>query len=270
MTVIDSASPGLIASLRAVWDYRELLLFLIWRDVKVRYQQTLIGAGWAVLQPLLTMLVFTLVFGRLARLPSDGVPYPIFAFTALLPWNYFAGALSRAGGSLVGNANLITKVYFPRLVIPLSAALSGLVDFAIAFLLLLVMLVYYHVRLTAAVWLLPLLLLLAVATALAAGLWLGALNVRYRDVGYVIPFLTQIWMYASPVVYPLSLVPARWRFVYALNPMVGVIEGFRAVLLGTGALDGATLAVSSAVVFGLLLTGALYFSRTEQTFADVI
>lgn len=268
--LIDAAPGWLSQNLRAVWQYRELLYFLVWRDVKVRYKQTVIGAGWAVLQPLLTMVVFSAVFGGFARIPSDGVPYPIFAYTALLPWNLFAGALSRSGASLVGSANLITKVYFPRLVVPLSAALAGLVDFAIAFVILLGMMVFYGVRPTWLVVSLPLFLLLALAAALGVGLWLAALNVRYRDVGYVIPFLMQIWMYASPVVYPSSLVPERLRLLFGLNPMAGVIEGFRAALLGTGSLDWSLLAASVAVVVVLLVTGAMYFSRTEETFADVV
>lgn len=253
-----------------LWEYRELLYFLVWRDVKVRYKQTVLGAGWAILQPLLTMIVFSAVFGSFAKVPSDGVPYPIFAYVALLPWNYFSGAFSRVGTSLVGSSNLISKVYFPRLVIPIAATFAGLVDFAIAFVILLGMMVYYGIRPTLMVWTLPLFLLLAFASALGVGLWLAALNVRYRDVGYLIPFLVQIWMYASPVAYPSSIVPERLRLFYGLNPMAGVIEGFRAALLGTGVLDGGLVAASSAIVVLLVLSGALYFRRTEKTFADVI
>lgn len=253
-----------------LWEYRELLYFLVWRDVKVRYKQTVLGAGWAILQPLLTMIVFSAVFGSFAKVPSDGVPYPIFSYVALLPWSYFSGAFSRVGTSLVGSSNLISKVYFPRLVIPIAATFAGLVDFAIAFVILLGMMVYYGIRPTLMVWTLPLFLLLAFASALGVGLWLAALNVRYRDVGYLIPFLVQIWMYASPVAYPSSIVPERLRLFYGLNPMAGVIEGFRAALLGTGVLDGGLVAASSAIVVLLVLSGALYFRRTEKTFADVI
>ena len=256
--------------LRDLWQYRELLYFLVWRDVKVRYKQTILGAGWAIIQPLLTMVVFSVVFGGFAKIPSDGVPYPIFAFAGLLPWNYFAGAFSRAGNSLVGSANLITKVYFPRLVIPIAATLAGLVDFAVAFLILLGMMLYYGIRPTAVIWALPLFLLLALACALAIGLWLAALNVRYRDVSYLIPFLVQIWMYASPVAYPSSLVPDRWRALYGLNPMAGVVEGFRSALLGTTSLDWTMLALSVCIVIVLLISGGFYFRRTERTFADVV
>jgi lipopolysaccharide transport system permease protein len=256
--------------LKAVWHYRELLYFLVWRDVKVRYKQTAIGAGWAVFQPLMTMLVFTVVFGSFAKLPSDGLPYPIFAYAALLPWNSFAQATGRSGVSLVGSANLISKVYFPRLIVPLSAAVAPLVDFAIAFVILLAMMAWLGIAPTWGVLALPLFLLLALATALAVGLWLSALNVRYRDVGYAIPFVVQIWMYASPVAYPVSLVPERWRVLYSLNPMAGVIEGFRWALLGRGTLDFGATAASAVLVGALLLGGLVYFRRVERTFADVV
>ena len=257
-------------NLRDVWEYRELLYFLVWRDVKVRYKQTALGAAWAILQPVMTMLVFSVFFGRLAKVPSDGIPYPVFAFTALLPWQLFAYALSESSNSLVSNQNLITKVYFPRLVIPIAAVLAGLVDFAIAFVVLLGLMLYYGIVPTAAVALLPLFMLLAVTTALAIGLWLSALNVKFRDVRYTIPFLTQFWMFATPVAYPSSLVPEPWRALYGLNPMAGVVEGFRWALLGKAQGPGPLLAVSVAAVVVLLVGGLMYFRRTESTFADVV
>jgi lipopolysaccharide transport system permease protein len=264
-------SKGWVAlNLRDLWEYRGLLYFLTWRDVKVRYKQTALGAAWAVIQPLLTMVVFSVVFGGLAKVPSDGIPYPVFAYCALLPWNFFAGALDRAGNSLVGSSNLITKIYFPRLVIPMSAVLAGLLDFAISFVVLIALMLYYGIAPTRAIFLLPLFLLLAVITALAVGLWLSALNVQYRDVRYTIPFLVQVWMYASPVAYSSTLVPERWRALYGLNPMAGVIDGFRWALLGRGDPPGALLAVSVVITALLLLGGLLYFRRMEQTFADVV
>ena len=256
--------------LEAVWEYRELLYFLAWRHVKVRYKQTAIGAAWVILQPLLTMMVFTVVFSYLAKIPSDGLPYPIFAYTALLPWTYFSQALTRGGGSLVGSANLISKVYFPRLLIPLASVLTPLVDFGLSFVILLGLMVWYGIAPTWGVLALPLLLLVALLTALAVSLFLSALNVKYRDVGHIIPFLTQFWMYASPVIYPVSLIPERWRLLYSLNPMVGVIEGFRWALLGKESPDFMAMAVSAAVVLALLLGGVVYFKRMERTFADVI
>ncbi|MBM4135089.1 MAG: ABC transporter permease [Nitrospira sp.] len=256
--------------LRELWEYRELLYFLAWRDVKVRYKQTALGAAWAILQPFFAMVVFSIVFGRLAKIPSDGVPYPIFAYCALLPWQFFAHALTESGNSLVANERLITKVYFPRLVIPLSSLLAGLVDFAIAFLVLLGMMVYYGIAPTGAVVTLPLFLLLALATALGVGLWLSALNVQYRDVRYTLPFLTQFWLFATPVAYPASLVPEPWQALVGLNPMAGVVEGFRCALLGTAKAPGSLLAVSSVVVVVLLVSGLYYFRRMERSFADVV
>ena len=253
-----------------LWAYRELLYFLVWRDVKVRYKQTAIGAAWAVIQPLTTMVIFSLIFGGLAGIPSDGAPYPLFAFAALLPWQLFANALGSAGNSLVGSQSLITKVYFPRLLIPLAAVLGGLVDFAIAFLILLAMLLAFGVAPSPALLALPLFVLLALASALAVGLWLSALNVQYRDVRYTIPFLTQIWLYATPVVYPSSLVPAPWRALLWLNPLAGVVEGFRWALLGTPAPPAALLALSAASVAALLAGGLVYFQRVEGGFADVV
>lgn len=255
--------------LRNLWAYRELLYFLVWRDIKVRYKQTALGAAWAVLQPLLTMLVFSVFFGRLAKIPSDGVPYPVFAYTALLPWQLFAYSLTESANSLVGNQNLIKKVYFPRLVVPLASVLAGLLDFAIAFVVLLGLLFYYGIVPTARVAVLPLFLFLAVLTALAVGLWLSALNVEYRDVRYTIPFLTQFWLFVTPVAYPSSLVPEQWRAWYGLNPMAGVVDGFRWALLGKSDSPGALLWVSVGAVVLLLVGGLIYFRRMESTFADI-
>ncbi len=269
--VIIQRHTGLFhLDLNAIWHYRDLFYFLIWRDIKVRYKQTLIGAGWAILQPLMTMVIFTIVFGNFAKIPSDGLPYPIFAYTALLPWNFFAQALNRSGNSLVGSASLITKVYFPRLIIPLAAAVASIVDFAIAFVILLSMMIWFGLLPTWRMLALPSFLLLSLATALSVGLWLSALHVRYRDVGYTIPFLTQFWMYASPVVYPVSLVPEKWRLLYSLNPLVGVIEGFRWALLNTGSPDYSAMAVGGVMVVMLLLGGVMYFGQIERTFADVV
>jgi lipopolysaccharide transport system permease protein len=253
-----------------LWDYRELLYFLTWRDIKVRYKQTALGAAWAILQPFLTMVVFSVFFGNLAKVPSDGLPYPIFSYTALLPWQLFSYALSGSGNSLVANQRLITKVYFPRLVIPIASVLSGLVDFAIAFVVLLGMMLYYGIYPTWAVVTLPLFILLAVLTALAVGLWLSALNVQYRDVRYVLPFLTQFWLFLTPIAYPSSLVPEWIRPLYGLNPMAGVVEGFRWALLGRANEVGPLVLVSALVVGLLLLGGVVYFRRMEKTFADVI
>ena len=257
-------------NLRDVWTYRELLFFLIWRDVKVRYKQTVLGAAWAILQPVMTMVVFSVFFGRLAKMPSDGIPYPVFAFAALLPWQLFAYALSESSNSLVGSQHLITKVYFPRLVVPLAAVLAGLVDFAIAFAVLLALMWYYGIVPTAAIVLLPLFVLLAIVTALAVGLWLSSLNVKYRDVRYTIPFLTQFWMFATPVAYPSSLVPEHWRALFGLNPMAGVVEGFRWALLGKAQGPGPLLAVSVVAVVILLIGGLMYFRQMETTFADLV
>lgn len=253
-----------------LWQYRELLWFLVWRDILIRYKQTAIGISWAVLQPVVTMAIFAVIFGRLANIPSDGLPYPIFAFAALLPWNFFSQALSRSGTSLVGNSNLITKIYFPRLLIPIAASVSPLVDLLCSFVLLLGLMAFYGIVPGAAVLLLPVFMLLALLTSLAAGLWLSALNVRYRDVGHTIPFLVQVWMYASPVAYSVTMVPVKWRLLYSLNPMVGVIEGFRWALLGSRQPDFGVITVSAAVMLLLLVTGLLYFKQMEQSFADII
>lgn len=270
ITVIEP-SKGLIAvKFREFWEYRELLYFLIWRDIKVRYKQTALGAAWAILQPFMTMVVFTIFFGRLAKMPSDGIPYPIFAYCALLPWQLFAKALTDSSNSLVANQNLITKVYFPRLVVPTSAVLSGLVDFAIAFVVLLGMMVYYGVFPDLRVLTLPLFLLMAIITALAVGLWLSALNVQYRDVRHTTPFLVQFWLFATPIAYPSSLVPEPWRVFLGLNPMAGVVEGFRWALLRKDVELGPMMIVSWVMVALLLITGLIYFRRMEKTFADVV
>ena len=256
--------------LHEIWPYRELLYFLVWRDVKVHYKQTAIGVGWTILQPLLTMVVFTMIFGHFAKVPSDGVPYPVFTYTALLPWNLFSGGLNRCTLSLVGSANLITKIYFPRLIVPVSSVISGTIDFAISFVFLLGIMLWYHVVPSWGALALPIFFLLAVVTALAVGLWLSAINVRYRDVGQAIPFLIQVWTFLSPVAYPLSLVPEKWRLLYSLNPMVGVIEGFRWALLGKESPDFLAIAISSVVVLVALTGGLFYFKRVERTFADVV
>jgi len=255
---------------RELWEYRELLYFLIWRDVKVRYKQTALGAAWAVIQPFFMMVVFSLFFGRLAKVPSDGIPYPVFTFCALLPWQLFANALTESSNSLVGNQNLITKVYFPRLVVPISAVLGGLVDFVIAFVILLGMMLYYGIVPGWAIVTLPGFILLAVMTALGVGLWLSALNVQYRDVRYTIGFLVQLWLFLTPVAYPSSIVPEKWRPLYGLNPMAGVVEGFRWALLGKSQPPGAMLWVSVAVVILILFGGLYYFRRMEQQFADIV
>lgn len=267
--VIEPAHGWQALELRDLWRYRELLYFLTWRDIKVRYKQTILGAAWAILQPLLTMVIFSIIFGQLAKLPSEGIPYPIFTYTALLPWQLFAFALTNSSNSLVASQNLVSKVYFPRLVIPIASVLPGLVDFAISFVVLLGMLLYFQIPLTARVLVLPLFLLLALGTALGVGLWLSALNVEYRDIRYVVPFLTLFWQYATPVAYSSSLIPEKWRLLYGLNPMTGVVEGFRWALLGQGDV-GALLWISIIIIVLLLITGLLYFKRMETTFADVI
>jgi lipopolysaccharide transport system permease protein len=256
--------------IKAIWEYRELLYFLVWRDLKVRYRQSVIGVGWVILQPLMTMVVFTAIFGKFVGVPSDGLPYPIFIFSALLPWNLFASALTRGSASVVDNTQLVSKVYFPRLILPLSGVLSPVADFAVAFGILIGMMVWFGTSPTWGILALPLLVLLAILTALAIDIWLSALNVRYRDVGHTVPFLVQIWMFISPVTYPVSLVPEKWRLLYSLNPMAGVIEGFRWALLGKQSPDFAVITASAVMMFTLLVTGIVYFKHTERTFADVI
>lgn len=263
----SSGWPSL--KLAELWTYRELLYFFTWRDIKVRYKQTSLGAVWAILQPFMTMVVFSLFFGKLAKIDSEGIPYPIFNYAALLPWQYFSQSLSASSNSLVASAHMITKVYFPRLVVPLSSVISGLVDFAIAFLVLLGMIAYYKVTPTLGVLLLPLFLLLAMITALGVGLWLSALNVRYRDIRYIVPFLLNFWMFATPVVYSSTLLPEPWRTLYGLNPMVGVVEGFRWALLGTKPPE-AMIGLSVLVSIILLISGIYYFKQKEKDFADLI
>ncbi len=267
---IEPTSGWAALKLHELWEYRELLYFLAWRDIKVRYKQTVLGAAWAIIQPFFTMLVFSLFFGRLAQIPSDGVPYPIFSYAALVPWQLFANSLTFASDSLVSNANLIKKVYFPRLTVPLATVLAGVVDFGLAFLVLLVMMLAYGILPTFNLIWLPLFLFLTLVTALGVGLWLSALNVQYRDVRYTVPFLVQFWLFATPIAYPSSLLTEPWRTVYGLNPMVGVVEGFRWALLGTETQLTATMAVSSVTAMLCLLSGLFYFRRMERRFADVV
>ena len=270
-TIVIEPSRGWTGlKLRELWEYRDLLFFLAWRDISVRYKQTILGAAWAIIEPFFSMVVFSLFFGRLAQIPSDGVPYPIFSYAAMLPWTYFANAMTNSSNSLVGSANLLTKVYFPRLVIPLASVIPPAIDFAIAFVVLLGMMAFYGIAPTWHVLWLPAFLLLALITALGVGLWLSAMNVQYRDVRYAVPFLVQFWMFASPVTYPSSIVPEAWRALYGLNPMAGVIEGFRWALLGTETSPGPLIAVSVGAALVLLVSGAYYFRRMERTFADVV
>jgi lipopolysaccharide transport system permease protein len=267
--VLTSTKRWLDLDLSELWRFRELLFFLTWRDIKVRYKQTALGATWAVLQPLLTMVAFTAIFGTIAKLPSEGVPYPVFTFTALLPWQLFAFSLGNASNSLVGNQSLVSKVYFPRLVVPIASMLPGLVDFLISFVVLVAMMIVYHVPFSARILLIPFFLMLAILSALAVGLWLSALNVQYRDIRYVVPFMTTFWQYATPIAYSETLVPQRWRLLYSLNPMTGVVGGFRWCLLGTGQIDS-TVWLSTGIIALLLLSGLAYFKRMEHTFADII
>lgn len=270
-TIVVEPTRGLANfNLREIWDYRDLLLFLAWRDISIRYKQTALGASWAVIQPILTMLIFTIFFGNMAGVPSEGVPYPLFSFAALLPWQYFSTTLGNAANSLVNNSNLLSKVYFPRLLIPVTSLVPPAVDFIIAFVVLIVMMGFYRVAPTWNVLWLPAFMGLAVVTALGVGLWFAALNVKYRDVRYIVPIMVQFGLFVSPVAYPSSMVPAPWRPLYALNPMAGVIEGFRWALLGTNTAPGPMIAVSSVAAIIILVTGLIYFRRTEKTFADVI
>ena len=268
--VIENRSALFDMNWSAFWEYRELLYLLVWREIKVRYKQTAIGVSWVVLQPLVTMLIFTAIFGYMVKVPSDGVWYPVFTLSALLPWTYFATAITRSGGSLVSNANLVTKIYFPRLLLPLSMIVAPLVDLALSLVLLFSMLIYAGIPLTWKLITLPAFILLAMLTATGLSLFASATNVRYRDVGHAIPFVIQIWMFASPIVYPVSLVPEQWRLLYGLNPMVGVIEGFRWALLGQTAPDLVVMAASSVALFVMLIAGMVYFRHVERQFADVI
>jgi lipopolysaccharide transport system permease protein len=270
ITIIEPRKGWASIDSRELWNYRELLYFLTKRDIKVRYKQTVLGGLWAVIQPAFTMLVFTLFFGRLAKMPSDGIPYPIFVYAGLLPWTYFANAVSASGNSLVGNANLITKVYFPRLIVPASAALAGLLDFFVALFVLAVLMIYYQFLPGVGILLFPFLVALTFLCAVAVGLWLSALNVQYRDIRYAIPFLIQIWMFVSPVIYPVSLVKERYQWLLAINPMGGVINAYRACLLGHQPIDWGLLALSSAVILSIFFAGLYYFRRMERAFADIV
>jgi len=270
-TVVIEPRKGVFhLDLKSIWEYRELLYFLVWRDLKVRYKQTSIGIGWTVLQPLIAMVIFTVIFGHFAKIPSDGVPYPIFAFCGLLPWTYFATALNRCMVSVVADAQLVSKIFFPRLLLPIAGTISGVIDFFISLGLFLGLMVWYGFVVTWWLLTLPLFLMLALLTALAVGLWVSALNVRYRDVTYTIPFLIQAWMFASPVIYPVSMIPEKYRSLYSLNPMAGVIEGFRWALLGKANPDFSVMAVSVVVVIGVLAGGLVFFRRMERTFADIV
>ncbi len=270
VTVLRPSSGWRALDLRELWAYRELVYFLVWRDVKVRYKQTLLGASWAVIQPFFTMVVFSLFFGRLAGVPSDDLPYPVFSYAALVPWTFFATGLAMSSNSLVASQELLKKVYFPRLAIPLAPVMGGLVDFSIAFVVLLGMMWFYGIAPGLAILAVVPLVGLALVTALGVGLWLSALNVRYRDVRYAIPFLVQLWLFATPIAYPSSLLPEGWRTLYAINPMVGVVEGFRWALLGADTAPGPMILVSAFASLGILAGGALYFRRLERTFADVV
>ena len=270
LVVIEPPRGWRSLGLRELWEYRELLYFLTWRDIKVRYKQTALGAAWAIIQPLSTMVVFSLFFGRLAKVPSEGIPYPLFSFAALVPWTFFANGLTNAANSVVASQNLVSKIYFPRIAIPIATVLAGALDFALAFVLLLGLMLYYHVGLAPRVlWVVPL-SLLALVTSLGVGFWLAALNVQYRDVRYTVPFLSQLWLFATPIAYPSSLLSEPWRTVYGLNPMVGVVEGFRWALLGTSTAPGSIIWASSTAAVLLAIGGALYFRRMEQTFADIV
>lgn len=270
VTIIEPKKGWIPIDFKELMHYRELLLFLTWRDIIIRYKQTALGVAWAIIQPVIAMIIFSVVFGKFGKLPSGGVPYPVFTFTALLPWNLFASALTRATTSVVGSANMVKKIYFPRMLIPVSSTLSPLVDFAISMVVLFGLMIYYRVSLSWGLLLLPLLVIITLFVALGVGFWLSAMNVKYRDVGHAIPFVVQAWMYASPVAYSLSLIPNKWQPLYALNPMVGVINGFRWAILGTGLLPRNTILLSLAVGLVILISGAFYFRRMEKTFSDVV
>jgi len=270
LTVIRPSRGWMGVNIRELWLYRELLYFLIWRDIKVRYKQSVLGAAWAILQPFLTMVIFSLFFGRWAGIPTDELPQPIFYFAGILPWQLFQSGVSKAGTSLVASSNLITKVYFPRLAIPIAPVIAALVDFFLAFVVLIGMMIFYGIPLTTAIWTLPLFLILAVITAMGVGIWLAGLNVSYRDIGYIIPFLLQVWFFLSPVVYSSNIVPEAIRPFYGLNPMAGVVQGFRWAILGVGEPEMISLLASIGVSFLLLISGVFYFRRMERTFADVV
>lgn len=270
VTIIGPPKGWVTLGLRELWEYRDLLYLFAWRDIKVRYKQTIVGATWAIIQPFIAMVVLSIFFGKLVKIPSEGSPYPIFAYSALVPWTYFVNVLTQSSNSVVNNRSVITRVYFPRLIIPMTTVMTGLLDFAIAFVILLGMVLSYGIVPTAAIWTLPFFVLLAIATALGLGLWLAALNVRYRDIGFTLPFLTQVWFFATPIAYPSSLVPKPLEAIYGLNPMVGVVEGFRWALLGKTRAPGMLLAISVLVVTGLLIGGLYFFRYKEDNFADVV
>jgi lipopolysaccharide transport system permease protein len=269
LVVIEPSSPWTLLSFKDIWAYRELLFFLTWRDVKVRYKQTALGAAWAILQPLFMMIIFTIFFGRLAGVASSGIPYPLFALAGLVPWTFFANAITASGNSLVGSANLITKVYFPRLIVPAAAMLAGLVDFLLAFLMLVVLMFYYRVTLTPQILFLPVLILLTALFSLGVGTWMSALNVKYRDVRFALPFLIQLWLFVSSVILPSTSIPQKWRWLIMLNPMSGIIEGYRAALFGLP-FDWPALGIASALTFAVLLYAIYAFGRVERSFADII
>jgi lipopolysaccharide transport system permease protein len=277
-TIIEPSHGWVSLKLKELWRYRELLYFFIWRDIKVRYKQTVLGAAWAILVPLMNMVVFSLFFGKLARMPSDGIPYPLWNFAAMVPWQFFANGITQSSNSLISGSNMIKKIYFPRLILPISSVLSGIVDFFLAFLVLLLMMIGYdlfeiegvNIAFTSNLLWLPFFLLLAFVTSLGVGLWLSAMNVQFRDVRHVVPFLTQFWLFATPIAYPSTLIPEPWRIVYGINPMAGVVEGFRWALLNTDSAPGPMLLTSVIAAIVLLVSGAFYFRRMEKTFADVV
>jgi homopolymeric O-antigen transport system permease protein len=269
VVTIEPSKSWVPLKLGDLWQYRELLYFLTWRDVKVRYKQTLLGAAWAILQPLLTMLIFTLLFGQLAGIKSEE-PYPIFAFGGLLIWVFFSNSVINCGNSIVGSSNLITKIYFPRMIIPAAAVAAGLVDLILAFVIQIALMIYYRVHLTWGIAMVPVLVLLATLLALGVGMWLSALNVKYRDIRYAIPFLMQLWMFASPIIYPVSMLPAKWQWVMMLNPLTGIIHNFRVALFGNQAFDWRSLGVSALITVGVLIYSAFSFRRMERHFADIV
>jgi len=270
VVVIEPQKSWVSLRLRDVWQYRELLYFLTWRDVKVRYKQTLLGAAWAILQPLLTMVIFTLLFGRLAGMPSEGVPYPLFAYAGLIIWVFVSNSVTNSGNSLVASSNLITKIYFPRLIIPAAAVAAGLVDLVLSFIIQIGLMIYYRPHVTWSLAMAPVLVILATGLALGVGMWLSALNVKYRDIRYAIPFMMQLWMFSSPIIYPLTLLPAKWRWLLLLNPLTGIIQNFRVALLGNGAFDWKSLGVAALITLALLVYSTYSFRRMEKQFADIV
>lgn len=269
LVTIESKNSWQLVDVREVWAHRELLYFLIWRDVKIKYKQTLLGAGWAVIQPFLTMLIFTLIFSKVARIDSNGIPYPIFAYAGLLPWTFFANSINHSSNSMVSNSHLITKVYFPRVIIPIAAVGAGLVDFAVAFVMFLLLMIYYRIQITTNLLMLPALLALTTLLAIGVGTWLSAINVKYRDVKFAVPFLVQIWMYLSPIAYPISVVPQRWRLIYSLNPVTGIIEGYRSAFFARP-FDWTPLGISLALTIVLIGYAAYQFRKLEKGFSDII